>query len=288
MAGLDFDSEGHVEHRGHRVWWGSLGDDRPGVPLLAVHGGPGMPHDCLEPLAALADDRRVVFYDQFGCGRSDRSSDPKDYSVELLVDELAAVRRGAGLGEVHLLAHSYAGPLVLTSLLERGQEGVRSLVLSNTFASVPALAEGWAALHRALSPEAQRALAEGPSAGEAYGAALGEFIGRFVLPGPLPEAMARAQAASGGEVYVQLHGPSWFEPQGEWSDFDVTDRLGEIHVPALVVGGEQDQCVPSLAESLHAGITGSQLAVLPTAHLPFFEAPELFFPLVRDVLAAHD
>ncbi|WP_243670608.1 hypothetical protein [Methanoculleus chikugoensis] len=35
-----------------------------------------MTHDYLEPLEALADERPIVFYDQLGCGNSDRPGDP--------------------------------------------------------------------------------------------------------------------------------------------------------------------------------------------------------------------
>ena len=68
--------KGTIDHRGHSVWWGSTGTgDEAGVPVLTVHGGPGICHDCLEPLAALGDGREVVFYDQYGCGRSDRAAE---------------------------------------------------------------------------------------------------------------------------------------------------------------------------------------------------------------------
>jgi len=40
--------------------------------VLCLHGGPGMPHDYLERLEDPAVSRPTVFYDQFGCGRSDR------------------------------------------------------------------------------------------------------------------------------------------------------------------------------------------------------------------------
>ena len=43
-----------------------------GTPLLVLHGGPGIPHDYLANLAELGDQRPVVFYDQLGCGKSDR------------------------------------------------------------------------------------------------------------------------------------------------------------------------------------------------------------------------
>ena len=37
--------EGFVDVPGGRVWYQILGADRPGIPLLCLHGGPGMPHD---------------------------------------------------------------------------------------------------------------------------------------------------------------------------------------------------------------------------------------------------
>jgi len=64
--------EGHVEVPGGRVWYRIAGPDRPGTPVLCLHGGPGMPHDYLERLEDPAVSRPTVFYDQFGCGRSDR------------------------------------------------------------------------------------------------------------------------------------------------------------------------------------------------------------------------
>lgn len=287
-AVLTLTAEGYVDHRGHRVWWGAVGGgealDR--LPVLAIHGGPGMPHDCLEPLAALAEGRRVIFYDQYGCGRSDRATDPLDYDIELFVEEIDVIRRALGLTDVHLFAHSYGGPLALEYLLSEPRVGVRSLVLSNTFASVPALAEGWARRLGELGGEALQALTAGAAAGNgaAYGAALAEFIDRFVLPLPPPEPMMRAQMHFGAEVYTRMHGSSWFTPDGQWADWDATERLPRLRVATLVVGGVRDQCVPELSETIHRGIRDSELEVLDTAHLPFFEDPEQYLALVADFL----
>jgi proline iminopeptidase len=60
--------QGHADVPGGRVWYEVVGDG-PGLPLVTLHGGPGMPHDYLAPLADLGESRRVVFYDQLGCGR---------------------------------------------------------------------------------------------------------------------------------------------------------------------------------------------------------------------------
>ena len=38
-------TEGYIEGPGGRVWYRIAGTDRPGIPVLCLHGGPGMPHD---------------------------------------------------------------------------------------------------------------------------------------------------------------------------------------------------------------------------------------------------
>lgn len=85
-----------------------------------------------------------------------------------------------------------------------------------------------------------------------------------------------------------MHGSSWFEPDGQWSTWDATDRLGAVTVPTLVIGGTDDQCVPELADALAVGIPGAELVILETAHLPFFEMPEQYLELLRDFLARAD
>ena len=69
---------------------GDVGDEaarasRGPRPLLILHGGPGACHDYLESLAAIsATGRRVIFYDQQGCGNSDQPDEPARWTVELL------------------------------------------------------------------------------------------------------------------------------------------------------------------------------------------------------------
>src|SRR5215213_7298832 len=91
-------TEGYVSFRGYRTWYrvvGDLANPAPGsYPVLMLHGGPGVPHDYLESLEALAETGRpVILYDQLGCGQSDRPDDPELWSVALFLDELATVRR---------------------------------------------------------------------------------------------------------------------------------------------------------------------------------------------------
>src|SRR5919206_2191398 len=94
-------SEGYVDVPGGRVWYRIAGGGA-GMPLLCLHGGPGFCHDYIERLAELGDERPVVFYDQLGCGRSERPDDPSLWRVERSVAELEAVRRALGLDRLHV------------------------------------------------------------------------------------------------------------------------------------------------------------------------------------------
>ena len=110
---------------GYRVWTrvvpGSGAPQR--LPIVLLHGGPGVPSDYLEPLEALArEGRDVIRYDQLGCGRSDHPDDPTLLRVDRFVEELAQVRDDLGLERFHLYGQSWGGMLALEAALA-GLEG---------------------------------------------------------------------------------------------------------------------------------------------------------------------
>ncbi len=43
-----------------------------------------MPGDYLSPLEKLSDERPVIFYNQLGCGKSDRPKDPSLWRILIL------------------------------------------------------------------------------------------------------------------------------------------------------------------------------------------------------------
>ncbi len=106
--------EGHVTVNGGKIWYRIVGSGK-GTPVLVLHGGPGFPSDYLQPLEALGDERPVVFYDQLGCGKSDRPEDPKLWRAQRFVEELAEVRNALGLERIHLYGHSWGTMLAVDS-----------------------------------------------------------------------------------------------------------------------------------------------------------------------------
>jgi proline-specific peptidase len=77
----------------------------------------------------------VIFYDQLGCGNSDRPTDPKLYSIDLFIEELFAIRSALNLDQIHLFGQSWGGCLALEHALSQ-PTGLVSLVLASTPSSI--------------------------------------------------------------------------------------------------------------------------------------------------------
>jgi len=60
-------------------------------------------------------------------------------------------------------------------------------------------------------------------------------------------------------------------------EFDIMDRIADVHVPALIVVGDEDQMTPPrYSNFLHERLEGSTLEVVPGAgHLVMAEKPEI-------------
>jgi proline-specific peptidase len=281
--------EGYVEVPGGKVWYRSVGEG--GTPLLCLHGGPGFTHFYLERLEDLADRRRVVFYDQLGCGNSDRPDDASLWTVDRFVDELATVRAALGLDDLHLFGSSWGGMLAMQYVLDR-RPPLRSLLLCGSPASIPRWIQECADLLVAEPDEVRETIRsheeQGFTACPEYQAALLGFYRKHVCRlDPWPAGLERSFAEAGYQVYGTMNGPSEFTVVGTLKDWDVTERLGEIRVPTLLVGGRYDECRPEHLQAMQRRIPGSRLAIIEDAsHLCFAERPAEFMRVVNDFLDA--
>lgn len=289
--------EGSIPFKGYHTWYQIVGDpanDAQRPPLLTLHGGPGAPHDYLENMAKLANaGRRVIFYDQLGCGRSDKTGKPEMYTVELFVEEVDAVRQALGLERLHLLGQSWGGMLAMEYALTRPR-GVASLIIESSPASMRLWVAEANRLREALPPEVQRTLLRHEAAGTTdspeYLEAMEVFYDRHVIrTKPIPEFVQRGFATISPEVYGTMNGPSEFHVIGTLKDWDITDRLSEITLPTLLLSGRYDEATPTIMGEVHAGISGSEWTVFEdSSHLSHVEEEERWMEVVNDWLRRHD
>jgi len=289
------ESEGRIPFRGYETWWRSVGpDDGDAIPLLCLHGGPGANWLHLKPYEQLADERRVVFYDQLGAGNSVVTG-PHDVSMwtpELYVEEVAAVRDALGLDRVHVLGHSWGGMLGMQYAATQ-PEGLISLIVESSPPSVPAWMGELAKLRAELPPEVDATLRKHEEAGTftdpEYEEAVLFFYKRHLCRvDPWPDWVVQCFEAleANPEVYHAMNGPSEFHVIGTIKDWEITSELGQIQVPTLLFCGRYDEVTPASVEVAHRAIAGSEFVVMEeSSHMAQAEEPEATLELVRGFLA---
>jgi L-proline amide hydrolase len=269
------------------------------LPLFVLHGGPGMAHDYVRNIAALADEtgRTVVHYDQIGCGRSTHLPDaPADFwTPDLFVDEFHTVRSELGIDRYHLLGQSWGGMLG-AEIAVRAPEGLASLAICNSPASMALWMAAAAELRAALPEATQHALdrheADGTVTDPEYLAATDEFYVRHVCrvtPTPQDFLDSVAQMEAEPTVYHTMNGPNEFHVLGTLRTWSIVDRLGQVVAPTLVVAGEFDEATPATWAPYVEQIPTVVGHVFPGAsHCTHLEQPQAFREVVADFLAEHD
>jgi len=290
------EEEGFIQTPDGKVWYRKVGGEADGIPLLILHGGPGFPHDYLEPLEALADLRPVIFYDQLGCGRSDRPDDPALWTLERYVDEVAAVREALGLKWVHLLGQSW-GTMLAVAYLTGGDDnaaGVASAVLSAPYISTPRWIADQRAYLAAMPPSVQEAVrvheASGDYAAPAYQEAMTAIYQKHLCRlKTWPDCLQRSMDGCGTAIYEQMWGPSEFTVTGTLKTADLTDRLPSLRLPVLYTCGEYDEATPATTRFYQEQTPGAGLIVFAGAsHQHHLEQPEPYLAAVRRFLATSE
>src|SRR5215216_2835652 len=211
--------EGFILFRGYKTWYRIAGEqEHEGkLPLLCLHGGPGMAHDYLETLEAIAvTGRQVIFYDQLGCGNSDHPHDSTLWEIGLCAEEVDAIRTSLGLENIHLLGQSWGGFLAQEYMLTK-PGGVKSLILANTAASTARWIAEANILRAQLPGEVQQILKKHEDAATTehpdYVAATEVYYRRHLCRlTPWPDCLERTfdQLAQEPEVYNTMWGPNEF------------------------------------------------------------------------------
>ena len=94
-----------------------------------------------------------------------------------------------------------------------------------------------------------------------------------------------AQIAAEPTVYHTMNGPSEFHVIGTIKDWDIVDRLGEIHLPTLLISGRYDEATPAIMETVQRGISGSEWRIFEeSSHMPHVEETALVLPVINEFL----
>lgn len=249
----------HVNHKSLGLVQGRKPFDPARPSLLMVHGAGGRGEAFLPQLSGLSGQVNVAAIDLPGHGDT---PGPGLEHIQDYADWLADFLASGPLRPV-LLGHSMGGATAMTLAAQR-PELIRGLILVGTGARLkvmPALLQGLA---------------------QDFPTTVGSIV-RF----------AYADQADPRLIEQGTQNMSQTPPQVLIGDFtacdrhDIGDRLAAIHLPTLVIVGDQDRLTPvKYSERLAEALPGSRLVVIKDAgHMAFLEKPQTFNETVLEFMA---
>lgn len=237
-----------------------------GQPLVLIAGlGYGM-WFWHKVIPGLAEQFRVIAYDNRGAGKTDKPDGP--YSVQMLAEDCAALLDALTVRDAVILGHSMGGFIAQQLALTRPDLVGRLILAATNFGGphhVPVTPDAMAVmLDRSGDPldviRRGIGVASAPGFAERQPEVVDELV-RYRLTNPVPVAQYQAQMAVGLGLLSQ---EAAFE-----------GKLKTVSAPTLILFGEHDQVVPKAnADLLHAELPNSQVVILPGAgHIFPIEIP---------------
>jgi pimeloyl-ACP methyl ester carboxylesterase len=230
---------------GQDVFYQDSGGDRP---VIVFSHGLLMDHEMFAPqVAAFEDNYRCIAWDQRAHGCTATGGTPAPFSYYDSADDLVALLDYLGVEQATLAGMSQGGFLSLRCALIHPQR-VRALILLDTQAGL-----------------------ENPDNLPGYQQMIDTWA-THGLPDEIADTIAGIILGTDAKetAYWQHKWRSW-QSHNLLAAFhtltsrdDITDRLGEIEQPALVVHGDADMAIPmERAEQLADNLPEAELVVIP-------------------------
>lgn len=281
----------HVEVNGTRLFFdvegaklvpdGPVMRERP--TLILLHGGPGFDHSGYKPdFSPLADVCQIVYVDQRGQGRSDKS-DPSRWTLAQWADDVRGLCDALGIEKPVVMGNSFGG-MVCIAYAARHPEHPGKLVFSSTTArrDLERTLQRFRELGGDEVAAAARAFWETPSVETLRPYAKSAFP-LYSRSDKLsdPDVNARTRWA----IDVMLH-----FAQHEIATMDLLPGLANVRCPTLVLGGEQDPVCPiEDQEEIAAAVPAEWVRFErfdDCGHGVYRDHPERAFALLRAFITA--
>ena len=212
---------------------------------------------------------RVLRYDTRGHGKTEAPQGP--YSLEMLADDALGLLRALDIEKTFFMGISLGG-MIGQALGLKAPEVLSGLILCDTASRIPEEARSvWSERIEAVRQKGMESQIE-------------STIARWFTPSfrdGRPEEIERVETMIRATIPTGYIGCAH-----AIRELNLTEKIGRIRMPALILVGEEDPGTPvSASEEIHDKIKGSELVILKSAaHLSNIEQSEAFNRAVLDFL----
>lgn len=255
----------YAEVNGIRLYYETQGQ---GQPLVFLHGLGSSTRDWEAQVPAFANDYQVITLDLRGHGQSDKPAGP--YSLPLFASDTVGLLEELGVGPAHIVGISLGGGIAFQIALD-APDRVKTLTIVNSGPSMGASLED-------VKAEVERRAAIVQQMGMH---AMGLALSGALFPKPEQAALR--------DTFVQRWSENdpraYIEATRATVGWSVTDKLGSIRCPTLVITADQDYSPVALKEAYVKAMPDARLVVISDAHhgTPI-EKPEEFNRVLMEFL----
>lgn len=283
-------TEGYVNIADGKVWYQihATTESKDKVPLIVLHGGPGLPHNYMLSLSKLGLDRPIIFYDQFGCGKSFvKDLDKKLWILPRFVSELHDLVHELKLDRFHLLGHSWGGLLAAQYVLTYPNK-IEKLILASPLLSTPLWLEDAKILLSQLPENTQKTIMRHEQSAttdsDEYQGAIKEYSKLLCRVGRT-QNFIDGMSHFNPDVYQTMWGPSEFTATDNLKSVDIMNELSNITMPTLVSCGRFDSASPKTMQVACDKLKSAQLVIFEnSAHVPHIEEADKYISVGREFL----
>jgi proline iminopeptidase len=282
----DRPSQEHIESgikeiNGTQLYYKTIGE---GESILVIHGGPGLNHNYLLPhLSKLAENYKLIFYDQRACGKSSLNVDTSSITLDNFIRDIEGLRQSFGIMKLNLMGHSWGGLLALEYALKYPGK-VKSLILIDCIGASndintqtnQVLAERFTkedSIKRVNIIRTEAFQKRDPKTIEAL-MQIG-FKHDFKNP-----SLIDSLDLDLNENYAETSRLLQYLA-GDLMSYDLHPDLKKIKSPALLIYGDYDPLTETAGRRIQQSIAQSQLKIIEDCgHFPFIEKPDKFNKIV--------
>ncbi len=220
-----------------------------GQPLVFIHGLGSSTRDWEHQVPEFSQAYHVLTLDLRGHGRSDKPNGP--YHISLFAADLAGLLDALGFGTAHIVGISLGGAVAFQFVLDYPAR-VKTLTIVNSGPSLGGTPE-----------QARQEIARRVGIVQQLGMrAMGQALAPALFPKPDQAALREMFI----ERWAENDPRAYIEATRSMLGWDVTDRLGTIVCPTLVIAADQDYTPVAAKEAYVRRVPHAQLVVIPDAH----------------------
>ncbi len=274
--------DGTVEVNGIHLYYRAIG---AGKPLIIIHGGPGFDHNHMLSFKNLADEFRIIFYDQRATGNSSGNVDTNSITVDNFIKDLEALRKKLNLEKVNILGHSWGAVLGMFYGIQYSKNLDSLILLAPSGASTEFFDTYFKNIREQTSP-ADRSVMNEIEQSQAFKNQEIEAVKKYW------EILLRVyfKDKSLADNFNLDMGKNTIKNQSMVNsllmnglgDFNIYNDLSSITCPTLIIHGTDDLLPYESSYKIHKFMPNSKLVILENSgHFMFIDSEDRLFNIIR-------